>query len=102
MIDLRLGAALVAAGTLAAPSKAAERMEKAPYGKTADGEVVELFTLRNAKGMVVRIATYGAVVVSLEVPDRQGRIADVVLGFDGLDGYLGPNPHFGGVVGRYG
>ncbi len=77
-------------------------MEKAPWGRTADGEAVELFTLRNSKGVVVRIATYGATVVSIEVPDRQGKSGDVVLGFDGLDGYLGPHPHFGGAIGRYG
>jgi aldose 1-epimerase len=77
-------------------------MDRSSYGRTADGEVVELFTLRNAKGMVVRIATYGATVVSIEVPDRKGQGADVVLGFDTLEGYLGTHPHFGGVVGRYG
>jgi aldose 1-epimerase len=52
--------------------------------------------------MLVRIAGYGATVVSVEVPDRQGKNGDVVLGFDALDGYLGQHPHFGGVVGRYG
>ena len=76
-------------------------MQKTPFGKTADGDAVELFTLRNAQGMVARIATYGGTVVSLEVPDRQGRTADVVLGFDALEGYLGPHPHFGGIIGRY-
>jgi aldose 1-epimerase len=102
MLDWKRGAALVAAGCLAAPSSAAERMEKASWGRTADGEAVELYTLRNPTGMVVRIAGYGATVVSVEVPDRQGKNGDVVLGFDALDGYLGQHPHFGGVVGRYG
>jgi aldose 1-epimerase len=77
-------------------------MERTTWGKTADGESVELFTLRSPKGMVVRLTSYGATVVAVEVPDRQGKSGDVVLGFDGLDGYLGPHPHFGGVVGRYG
>ena len=102
MVKLSLGAVLVAAGSLAAPSSAAERMENTSFGRTADGEAVELFTLRNAQGMVVRIATYGGTVVSLEVPDREGRSADVVLGFDTLEGYLGAHPHFGGIIGRYG
>jgi aldose 1-epimerase len=77
-------------------------MEKGSFGKTTDGETVEIFTLRNAKRMAVRLASYGATVVSVEVPDRNGKTGDVVLGFDGLDGYLGKHPHFGGVVGRYG
>jgi aldose 1-epimerase len=101
MLDLKRRAALVVALGLAGSLPAAERMEKSSYGRTAEGDAVELFTLRNAKGMVVRIATYGATVVSLEVPDRNGRHADVVLGFDTLAGYLGEHPHFGGVVGRY-
>ncbi len=77
-------------------------MEKALFGRTSDGEPVEVFTLRNPKGMVVRVASYGATVVSVEVPDRAGKREDVVLGFDSLEGYLGKHPHFGGVVGRYG
>jgi aldose 1-epimerase len=102
MLYWKRGAALVAAGCLVVPLSAAERMTKASWGQTKDGEAVELFTLRNPKGMVVRIATYGATVVSIEVPDSQGKSADVLLGFDTLPGYLGPHPHFGGVVGRYG
>ncbi len=102
MFKLGRGAALVAAGSLAAPSWAAEKMDKTSFGRTADGEAVDLFTLRSAQGMVVRITTYGGTVVSLEVPDRQGGSADVVLGFDTLEGYLGRHPHFGGIIGRYG
>jgi aldose 1-epimerase len=77
-------------------------MVKTSFGRTADGQPVELFTLRSAKGMVVRVSTYGATAVSVEVPDRDGKMADVVLGFDSLEPYLGKHPHFGGVVGRYG
>jgi len=72
------------------------------FGKTADGTSVSLYTLTNKKGMEAKVATYGGVVVSLKVPDRQGKLADVVLGFDGLDGYLKINPYFGAIIGRYG
>jgi len=102
MLDSKMGAVLAAAAFTVGPTSAAERMEKALFGRTADGEPVEVFTLRNPKGMTVRIASYGATVVSVEVPDRGGRNDDVVLGFDSLDGYLGKHPHLGGVVGRYG
>src|SRR4026209_1161450 len=53
-----------------------------PFGKTHDGEAVELYTLANAKGMEATIMTYGGIVTSLRVPDRNGKPDDVVLGFD--------------------
>jgi len=67
----------------------------------SQGEV-ELYTIRNGHGAEVSIMTYGATVVSLKVPDREGNVGDVALGFDTLDGYLGENPYFGSIVGRYG
>jgi aldose 1-epimerase len=76
--------------------------EKLSWGKTPAGEPVELYTLRNAKGAQARIATYGGIVVSLEMPDRSGAMGDVVAGFDSLDGYLKPPPYFGAIIGRYG
>jgi aldose 1-epimerase len=74
---------------------------------TKEGTPVELYTLRNAKGMEARITNYGGIVVSLKVPDRAGQTGDVVLGFDNLEGYLSPayaksNPYFGALIGRYG
>lgn len=66
------------------------------------GEPVQLYTLTNAQGAEARITNYGGIVVSLTVPDRDGNLADVVLGFDTLDGYLGKHPHFGALIGRYG
>ena len=74
-----------------------------PWGRMPDGRQVELYTLRNSKGMEVAITTYGARVVSIKVPDRTGKIDDVVLGFDSLAGYLKipPDPYFGATVGRY-
>ena len=73
-----------------------------PWGKTPAGETVDLYTLRNAKGMEANISTYGGVIVSLKVPDRAGKLGDVVLGFDDFKGYLLPPPYFGALIGRYG
>ncbi len=75
---------------------------KQAFGKTAQGEAVDLYTLKNKNGVEVSIMNYGAVIVSLKTPDARGRLADIVLGFDTLDGYLKENPYFGAVVGRYG
>ena len=72
------------------------------FGKTPDGAEITLYTLTNANGMEVGIINYGAIVVSIKVPDRGGKIGDVVLGFDSLDGYEAENPFFGAIVGRYG
>ena len=83
-------------------SKSTGTISQAPFGKTADGTPVEIYTLRNSKGMEARIMTYGGIVVSLKVPDKNGNFGDVVLGYDKLDGYLANNPFFGALVGRYG
>ena len=75
---------------------------KAPFGRTADGTPVDIYTLRNAKGSEARISNYGGIVTSLKVPDKSGKLGDVVLGYDNLDGYLKASPHFGCLVGRFG
>ena len=71
------------------------------FGQMPDGTQVDLYTLANAKGMKAGIINYGAILVSLEVPDRDGTLADVTLGYDGLDDYLKQGGLFGAVVGRY-
>lgn len=76
-------------------------MEETPFGVAPDGTPVELYALANRNGLVARIATWGATVVSLHVPDRDGKADDVVLGFDGLEGYLrSGGSYFGCTVGR--
>jgi aldose 1-epimerase len=75
---------------------------KAPFGKTPDGRLVELYTLRNRNGMEAGILTFGGVVASLKAPDRNGNFDDVVLGYDNLDSYIRDKAHFGGIIGRYG
>jgi aldose 1-epimerase len=72
-----------------------------PFGKSPEGRQVDLYTLTNISGIRARIISFGAILVSLEVPDRNGNLADVTLGFDKLDGYLGVHPYFGATVGRY-
>jgi aldose 1-epimerase len=79
----------------------------ASFGKTADGQEIQLFTLTNAKGMKATISTYGGTLTGLLVPDKDGKMSDVILGFDKADGYLSPefkksNPYFGALIGRYG
>jgi aldose 1-epimerase len=75
---------------------------KAHFGRTPDGKDVDLYTLRNANGAVAQIMTYGGIVTTLEMPDKDGQLGDVVLGYDNLDGYVKNNPYFGCIVGRYG
>jgi aldose 1-epimerase len=71
------------------------------FGKLPDGREAHLYTLQNPSGMTVRLTDFGASVVSVMVPDRNGKIADVVLGYDSVGGYANGSVFFGGVVGRY-
>src|SRR5476649_453406 len=80
---------------------------KEPFGRTPDGTPVEIYTLRNSSGMEAKIITYGGIVTSLKVPDKNGKLGDIVLGFDSLDGYVKDSylkgcPYFGALIGRYG
>src|SRR4029453_1326743 len=74
---------------------------RSSFGNVA-GQNVEIFTLRNAHGIEVKATNYGAIITSITTPDRNGRPADIVLGYDSIDGYLKDSPYFGAVVGRYG
>ena len=75
-------------------------VEKDRFGTTADGTAVDRYTLRNSRGMTVRLITYGATLTELLVPDRAGRLDDVALGFDNLAQYETQSPYFGATVGR--
>src|SRR5260370_5447489 len=75
---------------------------KAAFGTTPDGTAVDIYTLKT-EGIEARIMTYGARVVSIKTPDRDGKVAGVVLGYSALDGYLeDKTTYFGAIVGRYG
>ncbi len=77
-------------------------IKKESFGKIAAGQDVDVFVFENAGGMQVKIINYGATVVSVVVPDREGKLADVVLGFDDMAGYQSAdNPYFGACCGRY-
>jgi aldose 1-epimerase len=71
------------------------------FGTTSDGTPVTLYTCRNSEGLVLKLTNYGAIVVTMEVPDREGNRANVNLGFPNLEGYLQRHPYFGATVGRY-
>jgi aldose 1-epimerase len=76
-------------------------LTQAPFGHTPDGAAVDLYTLRNAHGLTVKVMTYGCIITEIHTPDRNGEMGDIVLGFDNLDRYLKGHPYFGCVVGRY-
>jgi len=79
----------------------------ASFGKTTEGTEVQLFTLSNAQGVKATITNYGGTLTSLLVPDKAGKLGDVILGFDNVSGYQSAefrksNPYFGALIGRYG
>ncbi len=83
------------------PSSGSSAVPSRPFG-TVDGETVQLYTLRNASGAEATITNYGGTVVSLHMPDREGRLVDVVAGFDRAEAYVRSSPFFGALIGRYG
>ena len=77
-------------------------VEQRSFGKTADGTPITLYTLTNAQGMQAAVTNYGGILVSLKVPDRSHNFADVLLGYDSVDGYIGDKAFLGATIGRYG
>ncbi len=82
--------------------KVESAMKPTVFGKLPDGREVHQYTLENKGGMTVQVITYGATITSLRVPDKNGKIEDVVLGYDSLRGYIDGTAYFGAIVGRYG
>jgi aldose 1-epimerase len=76
------------------------KMLHSKYGELPDGTPVDSYLLFNSRGTRARVITYGALLTELDVRDRNGKLGDVVLGFDDLKGYLGGHPYFGATVGR--
>ncbi|HVZ73083.1 MAG TPA: aldose epimerase family protein [Polyangia bacterium] len=85
----------------AMPPGSASPIEKTKWGE-ADGQPVELYTLINKHGLIAKVSTFGAILTELDTPDRKGKLADVVLGWDTLAEYEKNDPHFGSSVGRVG
>ena len=98
---------IVATATASRPIALVKDAAKGPsvtlgsFGRLPDGRAVELFTLRNGRGVEVRAINYGGIIVSLKVPDRKGHLDDIVLGHDDLEGYLRKPAYFGAIIGRY-
>ncbi len=106
MLVLGAGAFVACLAGCATQGSSAGNISKESFGST-DGQPVELYTLKNSKGAEATITTYGGIVTSLKVPDKNGNFDDVVLGFDKLEGYtseayLKGCPYFGALIGRYG
>jgi aldose 1-epimerase len=86
----------------AAPKKAAPTLTQSDFGTLEDGGKVTIFTLTNAAGAEAKIINFGAILVSMKVPDKEGKLRDVVLGYDDLASYVKDKDFFGVTVGRYG
>jgi len=99
---LVIGASLTLLTGCASVPESKGTITEASFGKTPDGTPVSIYTLRNANGMEARILTYGGIIQSLKVPDKDGHFGDVVLGYDDLDSYRTNSPYFGALIGRYG
>jgi aldose 1-epimerase len=96
---MRLAVLVLVLMTIAADVQS--QVTKDSFGKAPDGTAVVIYTIKNG-GMEAKITNYGGIVTSLKVPDRHGKMADVVLGYDALDGYIAKSPFFGALIGRYG
>ena len=95
-----LGLSLMLA-TLSAQAAGLSSEHKA-FGKTNDGTPVEQYILRNSHGLTATVITYGGILQSLKVPDKNGKFDDVVLGFDNVQGYQSGTAYFGATIGRFG
>jgi aldose 1-epimerase len=78
------------------------KMASRSFGEMPDGKPVTLYTLTNRNGVEMTVMNYGGIIVSLKVPDKNGKLDDIVLGYDSLAGYIRSNPYFGSLIGRYG
>lgn len=76
-------------------------IQKKNFGETSEGKEVELYTFNNENGIELKVMTYGATIISLKVPDKNGQLGDIVLGYDNLKDYVNNSPYFGATVGRY-
>ena len=99
LLSLAAFLCLTVTGFLQAAGKLGVEVEA--WGKTPEGQEVSLYTFSNKNGLTVKMTNYGAIVVSVETPDRNGKLANINAGFDNLDSYLAGSPYFGATVGRF-
>ena len=102
ILDRRASRWLAIVSLSAACARGGGGVAREPFGTTHRGEAVSVYTLKNAHGIELRVLDYGGIILSLQVPDRSGRLDDVVLGFDSLGDYERGSPYFGALIGRYG
>ncbi len=102
MVIAALLLTFIATLNLSGSAEAKSTMTKQPFGKTDEGKPVDLYTLTNKSGMEATITNFGGILVSLKVPDRKGKLDDIVLGYDSIDGYLTNKAFLGATIGRYG
>jgi len=93
--------AALSLGVAGAANAAGDSVTKAPFGTTADGQQIEVYTLTNDKGEQAKVMTYGATLTSLTMPDKNGKLGDVVLGFDSSAPYVAGVPFYGATIGRF-
>ncbi|MCA6078704.1 aldose epimerase family protein [Fulvivirga sedimenti] len=84
------------------PEMSLPSIESRSFGSLPDGQEIQEYTLRNSSGIEMSVITYGGIIRTLMLPDRNGEMADVVLGYDNIEGYLAQSPYFGAIIGRYG
>jgi aldose 1-epimerase len=102
LISISVALILCLATSSAVRAVPSAQFEKQSFGTTTNGVAVDIYTLTNTNGAKVKIITYGARVVSIEVPDRTGKQGDVTLGYDSLPAYEKDSSYLGAIVGRYG
>lgn len=100
-INQCLATLMVLLAVTASAKESTVKIESEAWGKTTDGTPVTRYRLTNAHGHSVGLTDWGATLLDVDVPDRDGKLANVNLSFDTLDGYLGSHPHFGGTIGRF-
>src|SRR5437762_5419020 len=98
---LGVATAMFTEKTSSKPQTTKSAVEKRSFGKTPEGAAIDLYVLKNKNGVEVEVITFGATLVSLKAPDRSGNMADVVLGYKDLDGYVNDKAYLGATVGRY-
>ncbi len=77
------------------------RIQEETFGKTEEGDLIKSYTLTDGKGIKVKLINYGAILVSLKIPDREGNLDDITLGYETLEGYIQDKSYIGATIGRY-
>jgi len=101
VLALILCAAATASSFAGMNQRLKARIGKHPFGKLADGTLVDLYTLTNKNGLQAQITNYGGALVALKIPDRRGHLGDIVLGYDEPTGYVQDSSFIGALIGRY-